>query len=252
MNNPSEPEHVRGGNGRDPNGGLVVLGICLLAGLWIAGAKLGGAALEVKALERTVTVKGLSEREVPADIAIWPLTFRVASNDMEALFETIQQKNAIVKDFLAEYGFESDDVSVAPPAVVDLLAQQYSNARDINYRYTAGSTITVYTTDVAGVRRAMANTIDLGKRGVATAGESYETRTQFLFTGLSDLKPEMIEDATTKARGVAEKFAQDSNSRLGKIRRASQGQFSISDRDSNTPHIKKVRVVSTIEYYLVD
>jgi hypothetical protein len=236
----------------DSNGGLVVLGACLLAGLWIAGNKLADAALEVKALERTVVVKGLAEREVPADIAIWPITFRVASNDLETLFTTIQRNNEVVQSFLADYGFEAEEISVAPPEVVDVLAQQYGNASEVNFRYRAGSTVTVYSADVAAVRRAMADTVELGKRGVATAGQDYENRTQFLFTGLSALKPEMIQDATTKARAVARKFAEDSDSRLGKIRRARQGQFSISDRDSKTPHIKKVRVVSTIEYYLVD
>ena len=76
--------------------------------------------------------------------------------------------------------------------------------------------------------------------------------TQFLFNGLNNIKPAMIEEATRNAREVAEKFAHDSGSKLGKIKRASQGQFSIDDRDSNTPYIKKVRIVSTVEYYLVD
>ena len=83
-------------------------------------------------------------------------------------------------------------------------------------------------------------------------GNDYQGRTEYLFTRLNDVKPEMIEEATTKAREVAEKFAQDSQSKLGKIKRASQGQFSINDRDRQNPHIKKIRVVSTVEYYLSD
>ena len=98
----------------------------------------------------------------------------------------------------------------------------------------------------------MTQLVELGKQGVAIAGADYEARTQFLFTRLNDIKPDMIEAATRNAREVATRFAQHSDSRLGKIRRASQGQFSIDDRDSNTPHIKKVRVVSTVEYYLSD
>jgi hypothetical protein len=93
---------------------------------------------------------------------------------------------------------------------------------------------------------------ELGKSGIAISGQDYETRTEFLFTNLNEIKPIMIEEATRNAREVAEKFAKDSGSKLGKIKKASQGQFSITDRDSNTPHIKKVRVVSTIEYYLSD
>ena len=94
--------------------------------------------------------------------------------------------------------------------------------------------------------------VSVAKQGVTLAGEPHRNGAQFLFTRLNEVKPPMVEEATGKAREVALKFAQDSNSRLGKIRRASQGQFSISDRDKNNPHIKKVRVVSTVEYYLSD
>ena len=100
--------------------------------------------------------------------------------------------------------------------------------------------------------QAMRRLTELGKQGIAIAGEDYGVRTEFLYTALNDIKPAMIEEATRNAREVAAKFAQDSESRLGKIRTANQGLFSIQDRDSNTAHIKKVRVVSTVEYYLVD
>jgi hypothetical protein len=98
----------------------------------------------------------------------------------------------------------------------------------------------------------MKRLVELGKQGIAIAGQDHGTRTEFLFTKLNDIKPEMVQEATKKAREVAEKFAKDSNSGLGKIKTARQGQFSISDRDSNTPYVKKVRVVSTLEYYLTD
>ena len=120
------------------------------------------------------------------------------------------------------------------------------------FRYAATAVVTLYTGKVEAVRSAMAKLVELGKQGIAISGQDYQTRTEFLFTELNSIKPAMIEEATRNARQVAEKFAQDSNSRLGKIRRAQQGQFSISDRDSNTPYIKKVRVVSTLEYYLSD
>jgi hypothetical protein len=98
----------------------------------------------------------------------------------------------------------------------------------------------------------MSKIIELGKQGIAISQQDYQSRTEFLFTNLNAYKPVMIEEATKNAREVAEKFAQDSHSKLGKIKKASQGQFSISDRDESTPHIKKIRVVSTIEYYLSD
>jgi hypothetical protein len=112
--------------------------------------------------------------------------------------------------------------------------------------------VTVYSEDVDLVRKTLESVVDLGKQGIAISGEDYQAKTVFMFTKLNELKPAMIEEATKNARAVAEKFAQDSKSRLGKIRSARQGQFSIQDRDSGTPHMKRVRVVSTIAYYLSD
>ncbi|MGH8129347.1 MAG: SIMPL domain-containing protein [Steroidobacteraceae bacterium] len=231
---------------------LMVLGASLLLGLVALGWLIGHAAIEVKSRERTVVVKGLSEREMPADIAIWPLTFQEASNDLNGLFETIQRKNALIVEFLAKNGIAREAITVAAPAVNDLHAQSYGDKSNILYRYTASSTVTVYSNDVEAARKAMKDVIALGKQGVALGGEGYQNQTQFEFSGLAKLKPEMIEEATKNARSVAEKFAADSDNRLGKIRSAQQGQFSIENRDSTTPHIKKVRVVSTIEYYLAD
>ncbi|MBM5810613.1 MAG: SIMPL domain-containing protein [Gammaproteobacteria bacterium] len=231
---------------------LVVLGASILLGLIALGWLLGNAAERVKTFDRTVVVKGLSEREVPADIAIWPLTFQDASNDLNTLFGSLQSKNVLIAEFLTGHGITGDAITVGAPAVTDRLAQSYGDTRNIAYRYTATSTVTVYTSDVEAVRKAMRDVIALGQKGVALSGEGYQSQTQFEFTGLSRLKPEMIEEATKNARAVAEKFAADSGSRLGRIRSAQQGQFSIENRDSTTPHIKKVRVVSTVEYYLAD
>jgi len=239
------------------NGAAYVLGAFLLgafvcAGLLGLGYWATRGALDVKAMERSVTVKGLAEREVPADIAIWPIRFTDTGNDLVALYQTVQEHNSQVLGFLAKQGFKQDEISVSPPSIVDRQAQGYVNSNDIQFRYTATSTITVYTPDVERVRQGMTRLADLGKEGIAISGADMGAAAQFLFTGLNDLKPAMIEAATRNAREVASKFAADSDSRLGKIRRASQGLFSIQDRDSNTPYIKKVRVVSTVEYYLAD
>ena len=110
----------------------------------------------------------------------------------------------------------------------------------------------MYTQKVDGVRAALTAVSELGKDGIVLKGDDFQSRTQYIYTKLNDIKPAMIEEATRNAREVAEKFAHDSNSTVGKIKRASQGQFSITDRDQNNPHIKKVRVVSTIVYYLAD
>lgn len=231
---------------------LVVVGASLLLGFIALGWLVGNYALRVKKFDRTVVVKGLSEREVPADVAIWPLTFQEANNDLAALFAGVQEKDAQVAEFLLGHGIAKDAITVGPPVVIDRYAQAYGDTRNAMYRYTATSTVTVYTSDVEAVRKAMQDVISLGQKGVALSGEGYQSQTQFQFTGLSKLKPGMIEEATKNARSVAEKFAADSDSRLGKIRSAQQGQFSIEDRDSTTPYIKKVRVVSTVEYHLAD
>jgi hypothetical protein len=153
---------------------------------------------------------------------------------------------------LKKSGFTDDDISVSPPGITDRQAQGYMDSSKIKFRYTANSTISVYSDKVDAVRTAMKKLVELGKQGIVIAGHDYEARTQFLFTNLNRIKPAMIEEATKNARQVAEKFAKDSNSKLGKIKKARQGQFSINDRDTNTPFVKKVRVVSTLEYYLSD
>lgn len=239
-------------NGKTGIGGAFVLGLFLCAGLIGLGYYLANGFLQAKALERTVTVKGLSERDVPTDVAIWPIKFTVADNDLVALYAVVEKNNALIVDFLKARGFTDNEITVAVPAIVDRQAQAYGNDGDAKYRYTATSSISVYSQNVDQVRATMNDLVELGKQGLAIAGQDYEARTQFLFTKLNELKPAMIEEATRNAREVATKFAQDSDSRLGKIKSANQGQFSIEDRDSNTPHIKKVRVVSTVEYYLSD
>jgi hypothetical protein len=231
---------------------LVVHGASILLGFIALGWLLGNYAVRVKKFDRTVVVKGLSEREVPADIAIWPLSFQDAGNDLTALFASLQKKNGQITDFLAGHGIPKDAITVGAPVVNDRYAQAYGDTRNAVYRYAATSTVTVYTSDVEAVRKAMRDVISLGQQGIALSGEGYQNQTRFEFTGLSELKPAMVEEATKNARAVAEKFAEDSGSRLGRIRSAQQGQFSIENRDSTTPHIKKVRVVSTVEYHLAD
>jgi hypothetical protein len=216
------------------------------------GYLLSRSIIHIKALDRTVTVKGLSEREVPANIAIWPIKFNEADNELNSLFSTLQRKNGLVVEFLTNNGFKSEEISVSAPAIIDRQAQGYVDSSKVKFRYSGSSTISVYTSNVDAVGKTMKNLVELGKEGIAISGQDYNAKTEFLFTELNKIKPEMVEEATKNAREVAEKFAKDSKSSLGKIKRARQGQFSINDRDSTTPHIKKVRVVSTIEYYLSD
>lgn len=233
------------------NTSALILGIFILTGLAALGYLLGNAAIDFRQLERSVTVKGLAEREYPADVVIWPLQFTEASNDLGALYTRLAENTDRIRAFLTERGLPATEITVSPPAIFDRSAQPYSSG-DSEFRYTATQTVTVYSTQVDKVRGMMNGVGDLGKEGIVFAGNDYQVRTQYLFNRLNEIKPDMIEEATIQARVVAEKFAEDSQSRLGKIRTASQGQFSIDDRDSNNPHIKNVRVVSTVEYYLSD
>lgn len=232
--------------------GALILGVCILIGLAALGYLLGSAAVDIKQFERSVTVKGLSEREYNADIVIWPIQFTAAGNDLESLYASIDSNTSRITDFLEQKGITGDEVSISSPAITDKLAQQYGGNARPEFRYTALQTVTVYSSNIEPVRGAMASLSQLGKLGIVFTVDNYQAQTEYLFTRLNEVKPEMIEEATRNAREVAEKFASDSQSRLGKIKRASQGQFSINPRDKNNPHIKTVRVVSTIEYYLSD
>lgn len=228
------------------------LGLFVCAGLVVLGYQLSRGMVYIKSLDRTVTVKGLSEREVPANIAIWPITFQEAGNDLNQLYSNIQRKNALIVNFLKSNGFKIEEVSVAPPGIFDKQAEGFRDTENIKFRYSGNSTLTVYSENVGNIRKAMNRLVELGKHEIAFVRQGYQTQTEFIFTKLNEIKPEMVEEATKNAREVAEKFAKDSNSKLGKIKKARQGQFSINNRDKNTPYIKKVRVVSTIEYYLSD
>ena len=230
----------------------VLLGTLLCVGLATMGLLLSEGIIKFRDMEWVVSVKGLSERDMPADVAIWPIRFTEVSNDLSELYGSLESKNDKVNNFLRQQGFKVDEISVSVPAIQDRQAQGFSEEQVRNGRYAGTSTLTVYSNDIEMVRKAMSNLAQLGQNGIAISGQDYDVKTQFLFTKLNDIKPAMIEEATRNAREVAEKFAHDSGSKLGKIKRASQGQFSIDDRDSNTPYIKNVRIVSTVEYYLVD
>lgn len=230
----------------------LILGLFLFMGLATLGYLLAHAAIQVKQYERTVRVKGLSEHEYPADIVIWPIQFTEASNQVEQLYDALDDSSNKIKAFLKAHGIQDSEITISAPSITDKSAQQYGNNNNVPFRYVAVQNVTVYSHHIDTVRAAMKHLSQLGKQGIVLGGNGYQSKPQYLFTRLNEVKPEMIEEATRNAREVAEKFAADSHSTLGKIKTASQGQFSISSRDQNNPHIKKVRVVSTVEYYLSD
>jgi len=202
--------------------------------------------------ERVVTVKGLSEREMPADKVTWPLVFKELGNDPAEIYRSIERKNEVLVSFLQKQGLGTEEIMVNAPDIKDRFADSWSQ-QQITNRYVATSVIIVTSSKMELVRSIMQKQAQLMKMGIALITEDYGKNTvKYEFTRLNDIKPEMVEESTKNARATAEKFAEDSDSELGKIRRATQGQFSISDRDNNTPHIKNIRVVSTIEYYIND
>ncbi len=229
-----------------------ILGLFVFLGFATLGYLLAQAAIDVKQYERSVTVKGLSEREYNADIIIWPIQFTLAENDIQNLYKGLDEATLKIKDFLINKGISPEEISLSVPSIIDKSAQQYGGNQQAKFRFTATQTVTVYSSQIEKIRPIMTTLSQLGKQGIVLTGNDYQAQTEYLFTRLNDVKPAMIEEATTKAREVAEKFASDSQSKLGKIKRASQGQFTISARDKNNPHIKKIRVVSTVEYYLSD
>lgn len=220
--------------------GVVVLGFCIKAGLDSFANN-----------SRVVTVKGLAEREVKADKVIWPIVYKELGNDLATLYNTVNTKNKIVLDMLREKGITNNEINTSID-VTDMQADSYSADRS-PYRYRVSSIITVNTNKVDAVRELLDRQLSLIQKGVAVTFSNYSYPSiQFDYTGLNTVKPDMIKEATKNARKAAELFASDSESTLGKIKSANQGQFSIEDRDQNTPYIKKIRVVTTIQYMLED
>lgn len=227
----------------------IIAAVILAVGLIGAGWAIRNGVVTFKDRDRTVTVKGLAEREVKADKVTWPLIYKEIGNDPAEMYETLERKNKLVVEFLKKGGVKTEEISVNPPTIADRQADNYYNAP--MYRYTATCVITVTSANVESVRQLMRKQSELMKQGIAIVSEEYGSNTIFYeFTGLNTIKPEMVEEATRNARATGEKFAEDSHCKLGGIRNASQGQFSIEDRDSNTPYIKRVRVVNTVQYTL--
>lgn len=201
--------------------------------------------------ERTVSVRGLSEKEVDADLAVWKLSFSLGSNDMKDLQNQIIQKTELAKAFLESHQLSQTDYTVLSPEITDATVNMYSNPEQRIYDYVAKQTILIRSTNVHGVKAAAQDTIELLGKGVSVSSD-WDGKVQYYFNGLNEIKPEMIAEATENARKAAEQFAHDSNSKVGKIQSASQGLFSIEDAAPGLEYRKNVRVVTTVVYSLVD
>lgn len=225
-------------------------GLAVMVGLIVLGAMIPHAVEKFRSYDRVVNVKGLCEKDVKADRVIWPVVYKVMANDIQTVYDQTAANNRALVAFLESGGIRPEEITVGVPQISDKYANEYGD-NDRAYRYIAKNVVTVYSSDVDAVIALMGRQSELLRKGIVTGGGSqWENPVEFKYEGLNDIKPQMIEEATRNAREAAQKFAKDSDSRLGKIKTASQGTFTIEDRDSNTPYIKKVRIVTSVTYYL--
>ena len=226
-------------------------GVAFIMGMLILGISLNLTVGNFKSYDRCVTVKGLCEKEVMADKVIWPIVYKQGGNELGKLYSTVQEMNNTIIDFLKEAGVTDEEITTNAPSILDTRTNLYSERNEYNYIVTAG--VTVCSDKVELIVKLQTEQARLYEKGIPVGmEENWSHPTIYSFTGLNEIKPAMIEEATVNARHAAEKFAKDSNSKLGKIKTATQGQFSVSDRDNNTPYIKNVRVVTNVVYYLKD
>lgn len=221
-------------------GGIVGLGFCIRSGF-----------ASISDNSRVVKVRGLCEKEVMANKVTWPVVSKEVGNDLSEIYERINTTNNAIVTFLKRNGITDSEISVNAPQVIDLQAERYAN-QNTPFRYNVTTVVVVTSTQVEKVRDLIKRQTELLKEGIAVVAGDYSFQTTYEYTDLNNVKPAMIAEATKNAREAAKKFADDSQSKLGKIKNASQGQFSIEDRDQYTPYIKRIRVVSTIDYFLKD
>jgi hypothetical protein len=236
-------------------GGLIALGLVL--GGWILGAQIKATRLS----DRYVTVKGLVERTVKSDLAIWPISFKEAGNDLSQVYAKSQADKGAVLKFLADQGIPKQDIDLGQIRVVDTEANEYGGGNRGPNRYIVEQQITVRSANVDKVAAAGQKTAELVQAGVVLSSNPGQGGITYKFNGLNSIKPDMITVATKNARAAADRFAADSGSVVGSIRQANQGTFTILPADSggdgeyggyqaDSSIMKKVRVVATVEYYL--
>jgi uncharacterized protein len=239
-----------------------VVGVCLLVGLVAGGWILGSEIKDIRLADRYVTVKGLVERTVKSDMATWPVSFKEAGNDLPQVFAKSEADKTAVLKFFAGQGIVPGEITVGQIKVTDKLANEYGG-NNTGPRYIVEQTVTVQSKDVDKISKAGQKTADLVQAGIVLGGSEGQGGIKYKFNGLNALKPDMITEATRNARSSADRFAADSGSQVGSIKSASQGVFSISAADSistgdegggdsgDASMMKKVRVVATVDYYLV-
>lgn len=223
----------------------ILSSVILAIGLALAGLFIYFGIHQMATKDRAVLVKGLSTRDVQADFVVWPLDFCVRGNDISALYDDMARIEKTAKAFFLDKGFKESELSRGNISIDDNWSSYYGTRPE--FHYTLRTSLIISTSDIERVIANQGCQSELLRKGFIL--QSYDWNTDFQYNGLSELKPEMIEEATKNARLVAQKFAEDAQCRLGSIKQANQGQFSI-ESDSNQPWIKHIRVVTTVSYYL--
>ena len=220
-------------------GGATVLAALILGIFMVCTVK------TLKSYDDTVKVRGLCEKEVPADRVVYRISYSEKDNSLADLRTILRRNNDIIVKNLTEAGFKEDEIKVGNASYDD----RYTYANDVShitYRYQANQTVTVFTKNLDLVRMVQ-QTLEtelVNQNILANSWADYQ------YLGLNDIKPAMIAESLENARAAADEFAKNSHSKIGKMRTASQGYFEVEDLDENTPQVKKVRVVTTVEYYL--
>ncbi|AUX71040.1 hypothetical protein CHX26_14885 [Porphyrobacter sp. HT-58-2] len=243
-----QPANAAVGDWREPAtlrwfGTAGILAIGLIAG----GYLLGDGLLRAKDAERAVTVRGLAERDVTADLATWTISYSASSTSLAEAQDKVRRDTQAIETFFKDLGFPAQALQPTGANV-----SSYTNEGITTY--TVRQRLALRSEDIARAQKAVARQFDLVGRGVFLEEGSGMAYT---FTKLNDIKPEMVAEATKDARASAQQFAEDSGSSVGKIREATQGYFTIEARDgeaggwgmSDSPY-KKVRVVTTVSFAL--
>lgn len=224
--------------------------ICSLA-LILSSLIISNGMTRINHQSRTVSVRGLAEREVDADMAVWRLTFSLGGNDLPYLQKEILSKTSVIRKYLEDHSLDESDYAILSPEITDTTVNIYMDSNRRGFKYVAKQTFLIRSTKIDKVKSAAGDTLDLIGKEISVLSE-YENRVNYEFNGLNAIKPEMIAQATENARLAAEQFARDSHSKVGKIVTATQGLFSIEDAAVGLEEKKKVRIVTTVVYSLAD
>jgi hypothetical protein len=224
----------------------VLAGLLLAVGLTAAGYFVGQGISERGSGRRIISVKGLSEREVPASVATWTIGYSANGNDLGEINKKLADSTTAVTEFLKKAGFAETDMAVQPPALHDTsMDAREKDTPPPPERYRADQSVLLRTSKVDAIKPALATASNLMMSGVILSGKS---EPNYLFNQVNEIKPAMIQEATKNARIAAEQFSRDSQTTLGKLRNATQGWFQVENRDAATPERKVVRVVVDVEY----